>query len=99
MINLNEITKHYYTIISIVHSGRKGLRGTECKEPKYDGLVGCSCTFADNPIRGKSVRLILKDHYYWEWWTLSMVLGVAIEEDKFLIIETENSIYKFEIHK
>ena len=90
-----------YKLINIVHSGRKGLRGTTVDAFKYDGLINSDVWFdIFDCQRGKNFRFLLKHHPNYDYWDTSLVLAVkeGYDEDgiKRFEIETENSIYILE---
>ena len=87
----------YYRIVDIVHSGRKGIRGEQVTDAKYDGLIGCRATLDITEIeRFKPVKIYLLD--YNPWWVTSEVLGLFVSNDK-VEIETVNTIYRLEVWK
>ena len=92
--------RRVYKIIGIVHSGKKGERGTPVSEDKYDQLIGCHVSFdIDKIYLGYGLTMYLKpgDHPYYDWWTMSCLQRVDYdEEDNILTIETLNSIYYLE---
>ena len=52
----------YYRIVDIVHSGRKGIRGEQVTDAKYDGLIGCRATLDITEIeRFKPVKITFRE--------------------------------------
>lgn len=92
--------RQYYRILNIVHSGRKGERGTAVTDDKYDGVVGCRVMFDTKELkRGYRLRMFFVpyEHRIYDWWTISLVQHFYHEEeDNVLVIETLNSIYYLE---
>ena len=92
--------KQKYRIMSIVHSGTKGDRGTLVTEDKYKGLVGCKVLFDPVNIHlgyGLSMTIPPLEHKLYDWWTISCIQNVEHDdEDGVLVIETLNSIYYLE---
>lgn len=84
-----------YTIKEILHSGRKGIRGTHCDDEKYRYIEGCRISFEWNELqRGKELTFHFHNHPFYIWWDTSMVLAAVIDkENRLLHIETENTIY------
>ena len=87
-----------YKIKSIVHSGRKGERGTPVTQEKYAFMIGCEALFDLEYVRiGRSFSFLLVGHPLYYDWTMSCVTDCWFsEETKTLNIETANSIYEFE---
>ena len=90
-----------YNLVDIVHSGRKGKRGTRVTAEKYDTLIGSNVWLDVFECKKfSSVRFLLRHHPYYDWWDTSAVLAVkeGYDEDgiKRFEIETENSIYILE---
>lgn len=90
--------KEQYRIIGVQHSGRKGIRGTNRSDSKYDNMVGCTAVFDYTDIKQFEPFLFaLIDHPLYEWWNISEVLLMSRYRDTGnLIIETVNTIYYFE---
>ena len=86
-----------YKIVSIVHSGSRGERGTPVTEDKYDGVIGCEVRFDPDDIHidyGLKMDFVPWAHRLYDWWTISNVQSVDYDdEDNILVIETCNSIY------
>lgn len=88
-----------YILTDILHNGRKDIRGksVETVNSKYEGLKGCKCILSLKRLEQfKPFVFTIQNHPSYEWWTTSEVLEATIEDDKYLTIETANSIYKFE---
>lgn len=88
----------HYILKSIKHSGRKGIRGTDCTDPKYKGLVGYQCRINVDDIKQfKSYQFDIFSPIY-DWWRTSEVLQVvcSVNNASYLEIETVNAIYTFE---
>lgn len=87
-----------YTLISITHNGRKGVRGTSVDNPKYDGMVGQKVIFdldAINQFQPMTLKFIEPSAPY-SWWYTSEVLALADDTlKKNIILETANTIYTF----
>ena len=98
-LTAEDIKERIWKLESITHGGRKGDRETPRIDDKYDGLIGCLYCFADTPKRGKEAKLYVKNHPYYNWWGMSIVLAIWVEEDDTLAVETENSIYRFTEYK
>lgn len=87
-----------FIIKSIKHSGRKGIRGTDVDNPKYDGLVGSKCEIdidAIEQFKPYSFRVFSPTY---DWWRISEVLTIVLsstKEETTLRIETINAIYIF----
>ena len=87
--------KKQFKLLDVVHSGRKGIRGDAIDNPKYKGLVGYYCSFdVDDIQQFKPFEFTVIDSVYYDWWKTSEVLEV-IKMDRYLLIETANSIYRF----
>lgn len=86
-----------FIITDIVHSGRKGIRLNPVTSPKYDGLLGVRGRVNLDIIQQfKRFSFDLIGHSYYDYWTVSEVLGVKTDIIKGIIeIETYNSIYTF----
>ena len=85
-----------YRIEGIYHSGRLGTRWQEVSDLKYDGLVGCLCSFDPKEVEQfKGIRFFLKDHPYHSWWETTAVLQLAKDFDDNYVLETVNTIYMF----
>lgn len=88
--------KKEYKLLDVVHSGRKGLRGTEVCDLKYEGLIGCLCSFDINDIQQfKRMKFDVRNSREYDWWYTSEVLALTKDETK-IEVETANSIYIFE---
>lgn len=90
--------KEQYKIMSIQHSGRKGIRFSDVDHPKYDGLLGCTAIIDLDDIKQFQPYLIdIIDSPQYEWWNISPVVqvGFTLDEDPLLVIETVNTIYTF----
>lgn len=90
-----------YKIIDVLHSGRKGIRGTPVEEHKYDQLVGSVIRMYD--LEGESIkqfeplRFNFVDHPLYEIWNTSELLQLAKDKKSGeYIIETVNTIYRLE---
>ena len=87
-----------YILKEILHSGRKGIRGTDRTELKYKGLLGYQCFISSAQIRQfKPCKFDVNSPYY-DWWRTSEVLAAKIycnDDGTFLEIETVNTIYIF----
>ena len=92
--------KQYYRILNIVHSGRKGERGTAVTDIKYEGVIGCRAAFDTEKLKrdyGLQMFFVPYEHRTYDWWTISSVQRFYHEEeDNILVIETLNSIYYLE---
>ena len=88
-----------YIIQKIQHSGRKGIRNTDCTDIKYKGLIGYKCQIDVDEIQQFKPYKFKVDSPEYEWWRTSEVLSAvihAIDNKVILIIETVNTIYTFE---
>lgn len=87
-----------YKIIDIVHSGRKGIRGTKVTQSKYENMVGCIAYIdVDNVKLLRSVHMILKGHPEYDWWETSVLISCEINQNtNRILLETVNSIYILE---
>lgn len=86
-----------YIIQDIVHSGRKGLRGTKVTHPKYMGLINCRiiCDF-DNCEQFKPFHWDFVMNFQYDYWDTSEVFALAKDEkNNELLLETVNTIYVF----
>ena len=90
------IMKKLYKLLDVVHSGRKGIRGTTVCDMKYEGLIGYTCSFDIDDIQQfKQMKFDVVDSQYYDWWKTSEVLEVGINEEGLIVVETANTIYKF----
>ena len=86
-----------YRIKGIFYSGRTGTRWQEVSDLKYDGLVGCLCSFDPEKVEQfNGIRLFLKDHPYHSWWETTAVIQLSMDFDGNYVVETINTIYVFE---
>lgn len=87
-----------YKIIDIVHSGRKGTRGTKVTQSKYENMVGCIAYIdIDNIKLFKSVHMILKGHPEYNLWDTSVLISCEVNwRINEISLETTNSIYILE---
>lgn len=87
-----------YKIARILHSGRKGIRGTEVTNPKYDDVLGCiGWLDADQVEQFKRYRIDLVDSETNDWWNVSEVLALTMDRSTGNIeLETANSLYELE---
>ena len=87
-----------YKIIDIVHSGRKGIRGTKVTQSKYENMIGCIAYIdIDNIELFQSVHMILKGHPEYDWWDTSVLISYEINwRINKISLETANSIYILE---
>lgn len=87
-----------YKIIDIVHSGRKGIRGTKVTQSKYENMIGCIAYIdIDNIKPFQSVHMILKGHPEYDWWDTSVLISYEINwYTNKISLETANTIYLFE---
>lgn len=90
-----------FRINAILHSGRKGTRGTPVDDPKYDGMVGSEIMFEEKDIlRFKSLHFFFTRTNYphgYKWFETSAVLGAHGEYEQgkqIIVIETENTLYR-----
>jgi len=93
--------KKRYKIVSVLHSGRKGLRNEPVDDPKYDGLVGCviECnTLMENLRQFDCVDwdFVGKDAPYAYWHTSNVVQLSRDRQDNIYWLETINTIYELE---
>ena len=85
----------YFKLLDVVHNGRKGLRGSQMCDRKYEGLIGAHCKFdLDNIQQFKPLKFEVINSLYYDYWHTSEVLEVAVINGV-LEIETANSIYRF----
>lgn len=81
-------------IVEILHSGRKGIRGTPVTDSKYDSLINCTVSFQKDNLRLlKPISFTLIDNPLYEFWYTSPVISLGRNKDCKLIIETVNTIY------
>lgn len=88
-----------YILKSIKHSGRKGIRNTDCTASKYEELIGSKCKIDVEDIKQFKPYIFEVDSRYYSSWRTSEVLtaGMYFENKEcYLEIETVNSIYTFE---
>ena len=86
-----------YRIKGIFYSGRTGTRWQEVSDLKYDGLVGCLCSFDPEKVEQfNGIRFFLKDHPYHSWWETTAVIQLSMDFDGNYVLETVNTIYVFE---
>lgn len=87
-----------YKIIDIVHSGRKGTRGTKVTQSKYENMIGCIAYIdIDNIKPFKSVRMILKGHPEYDLWDTSVLISCEVNwRINKISLETANTIYLLE---
>ncbi len=88
-----------YIIQKIQHSGRKGIRNTDCTDLKYDGLIGYKCHIDVDEIQQFKSYEFKVDSPKYESWRTSEVLTAGVFSIKnviYLEIETVNTIYLFE---
>lgn len=86
-----------YKIIDIVHSGRKGIRGTKVTQSKYENMIGCIAYIdIDNIKPFQSVHMILKGHPEYDLWDTSVLISYHTDSYNRLSFETVNSIYILE---
>lgn len=88
-----------YIIKAIKHSGRKGVRGTNCDDIKYDGLINYKCQIDIDQIQQfKPYKFKVFSPAYEEWRTSEVLTAIVISKDNKVIleIETVNTIYIFE---
>ena len=97
-MNLQNIVKNKYRIVSIKHSGRKGIRGTEVSNPKYDDILGCiGWLDVDDIKQFERYKIDLVDSRTNDWWLVSEVLALTVEKSTGNIeLETANSLYELE---
>ena len=87
--------KKFYKLLDVVHSGRKGIRGTSVCDMKYEGVIGFTCSFDIDDIQQfKPMRFEVADSWFYDWWRTSEILALNIGEG-FIEVETANSIYIF----
>lgn len=90
-----EIMEKQYKLLDVVHSGRKGIRGTTICDRKYEGILGFYCRFdLDDIQQFKPFTFDVINSWYYDWWTTSEVLEATVEEG-IVQVETANSIYRF----
>ena len=91
-----------YEIISITHSGRKGLRGTPVDEIRYDGLVGSIVVCKDLEGEAESIKnkpfhfdfASRNEPYEYRFWDTTLVLGLYINKNWNYVLETVNTLYE-----
>lgn len=93
--------KSKWMIYDILHSGRKGQRGTPCMDLKYKYVQGFCVTFDLKDVKPfQSVRMYFTANPVHKYWDTSAVIDSFIDsewielvEETVLRIETINAIY------
>ncbi len=88
-----------YKIVSITHSGRKGVRGTDVTASKYLGITGSIVTMKkiEDIKQFDMVHCdFIETESPYEYLDTSEVLSIWIDRDNRYHIETVNSIYVLE---
>ena len=87
-----------YKIAAVLHSGRKGIRGTMCADPKYADILGSfGWVDVDKIKQFEKYKIDLINNKIFDYWTTSEVLGLVQDrENGDLEIETANSLYELE---
>ena len=90
-----------YKIVSIKHSGRKGIRGTDVNEPKYDGMIN-SIVEINSSLKNEKIRYtplhmnFIETESIYDNFHTSAILAISINKDWNYVVETINTLYELE---
>lgn len=89
-----------YKILNIAHSGRKDIRLSPVKDPRYNGLIG-SIIEMDNIENSKLFDRLKWDFVenkpiWYDFWTTSPIISISLGFDNHYVVETVNTIYVLE---
>lgn len=89
-----------YKILNVAHSGRKDVRLSPVKDPRYDGLIG-SIIEMDNIENSKLFDRLKWDFVenkpiWYDFWTTSPIISISLSFDNHYVVETVNTIYVLE---
>ena len=90
-----------YKIVSIKHSGRKGIRGTDVNEPKYEGMINSiveiSPSLENEKIRYTPLHMnFIETESAYDQFHTSAILAISINKNWNYVVETINTLYELE---
>ena len=92
--------KKRYKIVSVLHSGRRGLRNEPVDDYKHEGLIGCvvESLLMEDLKQFECVHWdFVGDDDLYDWWRTSPVIQITHDLRKDVYwLETINTIYELE---